>query len=84
MPNTQSPKINLHISIPKKFFDKLKKEGLIDADRIANVETVWFSDTTLERIHITVALDKSEPYTHIATAEIYRNELRVDTKTSPM
>lgn len=84
MPNNESPKINLHIVIPKEFFDKLKREGLINKDRIANVDSVWFTETQLDRMHVTVALKDSTPYTHIATAEMYRDELNVDLKTMPM
>ena len=86
MPNNDSPKINIHICIPKDFFDKLEREGLINEDRIANVEHVWFTDTMLERIHVTVALAGSEPYTHIATAEMWNRDEKVNLhlKTMPM
>lgn len=84
MANTESPKINLHITIPKKMYDKLKRDRLINEDRIANVNLVWFSDTLLDRMHMTVTLADSEPYMHIATCEVYRNEVEVDVKTSPL
>ena len=84
MPNHDSPKINLHIVIPKEFFDKLEREGLINKDRIANVDNVWFTETQLNRMHVTVALTDSTPYTHIASAEMYRDEINLELKTMPM
>ena len=85
MPNNESPKINLHIIIPKEMFDKLKREGLINNDRMANVNKVWFSETQLERMHVTVALTDSVPYTHVATAEMYRDDkVNLNLRTSPM
>ena len=86
MGNTQSPKINIHIVIPEEMFNKLRREGLINDDRIANVENVWFTETGLERMHVTVALDDSTPYTHVATAALWTRDEKItlDLKTSPM
>lgn len=85
MANNKSPKINLHIVIPQEMYDKLKREGLLDKDRIANVDNVWFTKTSLDRIHVTVALSDSTPYTHVASATKYREDtINLDLRTSPM
>lgn len=77
-------KLNLHIVIPQEMFDKLKREGLVNEDRIADINKVWITSTVLKRIHITAAAADSTPYTHLATCMMYRDELEVDTKTTPM
>jgi len=77
-------KLNLHIVIPQEMFDKLKREGLVNNDRLADINNVWITPTGLKRIHITAADADSTPYTHLATCMMYRDEFEVDTKTTPM